>query len=52
MAIFRSEDFLLNSKNDYIVNCISRVTVMEGAMERKAREKMEEEQEKADEESW
>ena len=31
-AINRSRDILLNSKNEYVTNCITRITVQEGAI--------------------
>jgi hypothetical protein len=33
--INRSHDNLLNSKNEYFTNCITRISVQEGALERK-----------------
>ena len=49
IAIYKSKDSLLNSKNEYVTNCISRITVQEGAIERKMRDRREEEEEKAEE---
>ena len=49
ISINRSKDMLLNSKNEYVTNCISRITVQEGAVEKKLRERKEEESEKAEE---
>jgi hypothetical protein len=46
--IYKSKDSLLNSKNEYVTNCISRITVQDGAIERKMRDRREEEEEKAD----
>ena len=43
--MFLSRDSLLNSKNEYVQNCIARVTVEEDAYERKIRERNEEEEE-------
>ena len=37
--IWQSKDSLLNSKNDYLTNCISRITVEEDTLERKQRKK-------------
>ena len=42
VAIFMSEETLLNSKNEYMNNCISRVTVNEDSFDRKKRELKEE----------
>ena len=44
--ILLSNDQLLNSKNEYIQNCIARVTVQEDLYERKARMLKEEEEER------
>ena len=41
-----SKDSLLNSKNEYITNCITCISVQDGAMERKMREREEKQQEK------
>ena len=49
IAIYKSKDSLLNSKNEYVTNCISRISVQEGAIERKLRDRREEEEEKAQE---
>ena len=49
IAIHKSKDSLLNSKNEYVTNCISRITVQEGAIARKMRDRREEEEEKEDE---
>ena len=49
IAIYKSKDSLLNSKNEYVTNCISRITVQEGAIERKMNDRREEEEEKAEE---
>ena len=43
LAIWTTKDTLLNSKCEYISNCISRITVQEGALGRKKREIHEEE---------
>ena len=45
MRILFSKDRLLNSKNEYLQNCISRITVSEEVWERKERERKEEEEE-------
>ena len=37
LRINHSRDRILNSKNEYIQNCISRITVQEDMLERKAR---------------
>ena len=50
IAIMASHDQLLNSKNEYVTNCISRVTVSESTFERKERERKEEETEKKEKE--
>ena len=52
VAILMSKDSLLNSKNEYIANCISRVSIEEGAMERKMREIREEEEERKETEKF
>ena len=44
--ILLSKDTILNSKNEYIQNCISRITVQEDMLERKARLAKEEEEER------
>ena len=46
MKIYFSKDNLLNSKNEYLQNCISRVVVQEETWETREREKREEEEEK------
>ena len=46
ISIWQSPDSLLNSENEYITNCITRITVQEDQLERKLRE-IEEEQENA-----
>jgi hypothetical protein len=46
ISIWHSPDSLLNSKNEYITNCITRITVQEDQLERKLRE-IEEEKENA-----
>ena len=45
MSIFYSKDELLNSKSEYVNNCISRVSVPESDWERKERFRNEEEEE-------
>ena len=50
IAILLSEDSLLNSKNEYIQNCISRITVEEDQLARKKRLIEEELDEKREEE--
>ena len=45
VAIFMSEETLLNGKNEYMNNCISRVMVNEDNFERKKREFKEEKEE-------
>ena len=47
ISIWSSRDVLLNSKNEYITNCISRITVEEGTIERRMRENRELEEEQA-----
>ena len=47
VAIMLHEGPLLNGKNDYLTNCITRVKVEEDTYQRKKREQQEEEQEKA-----
>ena len=42
LSIFTSKDNLLNSKNEFISNCISRLAVQEGLVEKKRREMREE----------
>ena len=49
MRIFYSKDSLLNSKNEYLQNCISRITINEESWERKTRERREEEEERLEE---
>jgi hypothetical protein len=46
MRIFLSEDEMLNSKNEYLANCLSRVQVSEDRFERKKRELQEDDEEK------
>ena len=46
IQILMSKDQLLNSKNEYIQNCLARITVQEDLNERKARTLKEEEEEK------
>jgi hypothetical protein len=48
ISIMMTEDNLLNSENEYLSNCISKITIEEGAMERKLRERNEEMKEKAE----
>ena len=49
IAILLSRDNVLNSKNEYIQNCISRITVEEDKGARKRRLQKEEEAEKEEE---
>jgi hypothetical protein len=49
MRIHFSKDQLLNSKNEYLQNCITRVVVQEEKWEARMRERKEEEEEKEDE---
>ena len=49
LHIFYSKDKLLNSKNEYVQNCISRITISEETWERKERERREEEDEQLEE---
>ena len=49
IEIQRSGDELLNSKCEYLQNCITRITVNEETWERKERERREEESEKEEE---
>ena len=44
LSIFYSKDELLNSKSEYVNNCISRVSVPESDWERKERFRMDEEE--------
>ena len=46
IAIYKSKESLLNSKKDYVTNCIARITVQEGAIKREMRYMREEEEEK------
>ena len=46
ISILLSNDNLLNSKNEYLSNCITRVSVEEDVFERKSREAREEEEER------
>ena len=46
MKIFLSEDEMLNSKNEYLANCLTRVQVSEDRFERKMRELREDDEEK------
>ena len=39
VEIWMTGDELLNSKNEYLSNCITRITVQEGAVDRKLRER-------------
>ena len=48
LRINYSKDVLLNSKGEYLCNTISRLTIEEGAWERKERSRLEEEQEELD----
>ena len=45
VTMYLSRDRLLNSKNEYVQNCISRVTVEEDKYQRKIRERQEEQEE-------
>ena len=49
VAILLSKDQLLNSKNEYVQNCISRITIQEDSLERKKRLIQEEVEEKKEE---
>ena len=49
IAIFLSKDSLLNSKNEYVQNCISRITVEEDKYARKKRLLEEDEVERKEE---
>ena len=51
LQIFYSNDHLLNSKSEYMQNCISIVTVCEETQERKERERREEEEEQQEKEN-
>ena len=51
LQIFYSNDHLLNSKSEYVQNCISRIAVSEETWERKERERREEEEEKQEKEN-
>ena len=42
VKIWMTGDDVLNSKNEYLSNCITRITVQAGAVERKLRERNEE----------
>ena len=44
VTMYLSKDKLLNSKNEYVQNCISRVTVEEDKYQRKLRERQEEQE--------
>ena len=46
LIILTSEDKLLNSKNEYISNSITKLTVQEGAIDKKMREMREEQKDK------
>ena len=46
IRIHYSKDFLLNSKNEYAANCLTRLTINENKVERKKRERKEEEEER------
>ena len=46
MRIYFSKDKLLNSKNEYLQNCITRVVVQEETWETRVRERREEDEEK------
>ena len=50
LKIYYSKDQLLNSKNEYVQNCISRVVANEESWERRERERREEEEE--EKEKW
>ena len=41
VKMWMTGDELLNSKNEYLSNCITRITVQEGAVDRKLRERSE-----------
>ena len=48
ISIMYTKDQLLNSKNEYMANCLTRICVEENRFERKKREREEEEQEEKD----
>ena len=50
--IHMSKYSLLNSKNEYITNCINHISVQEGAMERKIREREEEQRKRTWRDCW
>ena len=50
LKIFYSEDKILNSKSEYLDNCISRLSIEETPWEKKEREKQEDEQDWIDKE--
>ena len=50
LKIYYSKDQLLNSKNEYLQNCISRVVANEESWERRERERKEEEEEEREKE--
>ena len=45
MRIHSSQDHLLNSKNEYSSNCLTRLVVDEDKFEKKRKQKMEEQEE-------
>ena len=50
LRIYYSKDQLLNSKNEYVQNCISRVVANEESWQRRERERKEEEEEEREKE--
>ena len=50
MRIMMSSDDLLNSKSEYVRNCLTRITITEKDWEKKERERREEDQEKQEKE--
>ena len=52
VMIHYSQDFLLNSKNEYNANCLTRLRVDETKFEQKTREKLEAMKEAKEKEAW
>jgi hypothetical protein len=52
IRIMYTRDNILNSKCEYLNNCIPRLTIEENVYERKKRERLEEEEEKTNKESF
>ena len=48
IAILYMEDQILNSKNKYMANCLTRICIEENRFEKKQRERQAEEQEEAE----